>query len=536
MSKGSTPPGWAQLEIHTNPDAPDSYQAYFAGFIEGFLTSQLIEYHHYNLFDGYCDREQVYCDKVTSYLESNLHFVSKQVRRERSTDPYWHQVGLMLEQLSGLDDGYKLAQGSPEERKNVDLLIFDALGPKIADPSVLASPDSMLWLNMAPELFDLEYVFNRTSITNVDEDGYCSALIKLVPERNELFVGHNAWITYNYMLRFVKKYDFHYHTLGGHDSEVKTIVPACAIAFSSYPGTIFSIDDFYVLSSGLVVTETSIQNSNPQLYKYVDQPDKVVLEFMRTMVANRLSRTGSEWTEQFDMYNSGTYNNQFMIIDYNKFNQWLHYKSYSSSPEGILWIIEQMPGTSERADLTPLLLDRKYFSSYNRPYFPRIFNISGAQSLVDQYGSYYTYEATPRALIFARDHTKVTSLETMYSLMRYNDFKNDPLAACNCTPPYTAIAAIAARNDLNDPYGVYPVPPFGFRGSGAIDAKITSFKMSQRLEFVAISGPTYEGQPAFNWSTAHPAISSLRHRGQPELFQFAPQKVQWYPAHSSEAF
>ena len=64
------------------------------------------------------------------------------------------------------------------------------------------------------------------------------------------------------------------------------------MAFSSYPGTIFSIDDFYVLSSGLVVTETSIANSNPELYKFVDQPDKIVLEFIRSLVANRLARTG----------------------------------------------------------------------------------------------------------------------------------------------------------------------------------------------------------------------------------------------------
>lgn len=59
------------------------------------------------------------------------------------------------------------------------------------------------------------------------------------------------------------------------------------MSFSSYPGTIFSIDDFYTLSSGLVVTETSIQNSNPELYKFVDQPDKVIMEFVRSLVANR---------------------------------------------------------------------------------------------------------------------------------------------------------------------------------------------------------------------------------------------------------
>jgi len=144
---------------------------------------------------------------------------------------------------------------------------------------------------------------------------------------------------------------------------------------------------------------------------------------------------------------------------------------------------------------------------------------------------------TPRALIFARDHIKVTSLESMYSVMRYNDFRNDPLAACNCTPPYTAIAAIAARNDLNDPYGAYPVPPYGFRGSGAIDAKITSKRLMQRLEFVAVSGPTYDTQPPFVWSqTTGNIANKLRHRGQPDAFKFKPQQVRWQPSTTIDAF
>ena len=34
----------------------------------------------------------------------------------------------------------------------------------------------------------------------------------------------------------------------------------------------------------------------------------------------RLAKTGKEWADIFTNFNSGTYNNQWMIIDYNQFD------------------------------------------------------------------------------------------------------------------------------------------------------------------------------------------------------------------------
>lgn len=50
--------------------------------------------------------------------------------------------------------------------------------------------------------------------------------------------------------------------------------------------------------------ETSIENLNPDLWKYVTP--KSVFENYRVIVANRLATSGQEWTKIFSQYNSGT--------------------------------------------------------------------------------------------------------------------------------------------------------------------------------------------------------------------------------------
>ena len=55
---------------------------------------------------------------------------------------------------------------------------------------------------------------------------------------------------------------------------------------------------------------------------------------------------------------------------------------------------------------------------------------------------------------------------------RYNDYKHDPMSACNCTPPYSAENAISARCDLNPANGTYPFDSLGHRSHGGIDSKV----------------------------------------------------------------
>lgn len=64
-------------------------------------------------------------------------------------------------------------------------------------------------------------------------------------------------------------------------------MPLQSTAFTSRPGDMISKDDFYVLSTGLRVTETSLSNENPDNLKELST--STVPSWLRTVVANHLS-------------------------------------------------------------------------------------------------------------------------------------------------------------------------------------------------------------------------------------------------------
>lgn len=98
------------------------------------------------------------------------------------------------------------------------------------------------------------------------------------------------------------------------------------------------------------------------------------------MVANRLANSGKEWTDVFGRHNSGTYNNQWMVVDYKLFKRGQPLK------DGLLWVLEQLPSMIESRDVTDTLRRQAFWPSYNTPYFPSIFNLSGAPTMVEKYG------------------------------------------------------------------------------------------------------------------------------------------------------
>jgi hypothetical protein len=235
--------------------------------------------------------------------------------------------------------------------------------------------------------------------------------------------------------------------------------------------------------------ETTNDVFNLSLYQYVSPQS--LLAWVRNVVANRLATDGRSWTQIFAQYNSGTYNNQYMIVDYSKLG----------SKSDMLWIIEQIPGFTESGDVTQVLLQQGYWASYNVPYFPFIYNISGYPAMARN-NSEFDYHQCTRARMFA---AMAPSTE-IHSLIRYNQFRTDPLSKGD------PARAIASRYDLR------ATNPKAF---GAVDAKVVAPDSSGGLSIDVVAGPTTfdpSQTPPFSWRD--PRWSAISHVGQPDTFNF----------------
>lgn len=491
--------GWSYLEVSTSLSYNDSLQSYAAGLVESAVTSQLIYKHWMNTLMGYCGpftRDPEYCQRLKQYITTNLQWITQQMNAHNDSS-YWHQVRLSLLQLKGLEDGYNGQVDFPTGNFSID-------------------PFGFLLFQLGGDLEDLEAALNKSSQARTVGSGSCSALIKLLPGNKDLLMSHDTWNTYQSMLRILKRYNFAYRT----SPTEKSVIPGRIQAFSSYPGSIFSGDDFYILSSGLVTMETTIGNSNDDLWKFV-KPQDVVMEWLRNIVANRLAENGREWADIFSRYNSGTYNNQWMIVDYKLF-----VPGEGQMKQGLFTVLEQIPGMIVTADKTEELLKMGYWASYNIPYFEEVFNASGGQELVQKYGSWFSFSENPRAQIFRRNQTLVTDIESMVRLMRYNNYKDDPLSRCNeCDPVQNGENTISARSDLNPANGTYPFGALRQRSHGGTDMKMTSYEMVKNFEMLAVSGPAWDQVPVFQWSTS--PYNKLLHMGHPDRWDFPTVHVKW---------
>jgi len=402
--------------------------------------------------------------------------------------------------------------------------------------------EAVLWNSLGDigEILDSMYPARQENCWDYSEpdammrlllNGHCSVLVKAITTdgQPDVALSHSTWSDYRTMLRIMKTYKFplsltEYRARfasSDYKSELDEENGVFTVIFSAYPGLLSSFDDFYVIvDRGLVVTETTNDICNKTLFSLI-KPDTLMC-WERTMVADMLATDGKSWTDIFVKFNSGTYNNQFIIMDTRLFkpsstveseSQQQKQLPYADFPANFLWIVEQMPGKCTAADVTPVLNLQGYWPSYNRPYFPDIFEAMGYKKTVEKFGDFFSYDHAPRANIFRRDQGAVKDLATFKKIMLFNNWQNDPLSLGS---PWNSIVG---RGDLV-PDG--PKPPYPFlrkAASGGTDSKIATARnvqLGKGCAVFAISGPTHDQQSPFAWKT-FPNHSRV---GMPDQFNF----------------
>jgi len=339
---------------------------------------------------------------------------------------------------------------------------------------------------------------NRDEIVENEKDlkliERCSALFKLVDNYDDVVFGHNTWDSYD--------------SLGPRILKNINRGEAYSTYFSSSPALLSSVDDFFITKNErvtLTVIETT--NSLYNLHLLEQVVPLTTLSWMRAIVSNKLAISGYNWAETFAKYHSGTYTNQWMVLDHSKFTP-------GTVPlAGFFVVLEEVPGTVRYEDQTDFLVSKKYWPSYNYPYYDSIRVLTGYNHFCYK-NSVNCYDNVSRANIFRANQDAIQGVSGGLHIMQYNDFQSDPLSSgdpCN---------AIACRGDLYK----YSFQQGGF---GALDAKVSSvatvnafFASVSKNLFFAKLGPTTDQQSPFCWSNLKDA-ASYSHVGQGECFDYS---------------
>jgi len=460
--------GWGVLDVVGQENAGCTIDQVFwaVGLLEGHMTSHRIAQNArtMNAFWNLGEKEA----KVADFFGQQLEWAREQVTANKK-EPFWRNVGYVINQLAGIFTG---ASSEEPTLTQWDLQLLNGVGDLI-DLTRALFPDQR------PDLASM----NISALNELEQSsGHCSALVRTTAGFEDLFMGHSSWFYYGATNRIFKHYTFK-----TSDSSIQ----AQKQSFSSYAGYLESLDDFYVMDSGLVMLQTTINCLNATLYESV-VPESL-LSWQRVRVANQMSVTGSDWAKYSMMFNSGTYNNQYMVIDTNL------WESGKPLKDGLLWVVEQMPGHVASGDQTAFLRMGGYWPSYNVPFFKEIYDISGNAAAAEKFGPDKSYELAPRAKIFRRDAPKVAAFWQYRDILRYNDYLNDVYGDSN---PWNAICS---RGDLSSS----PSP------NGCYDTKVTNVAAARQMEAWALSGPTEShGLPAFSWKD----YQDLPHEGLPQTF------------------
>ncbi|CAB3221806.1 unnamed protein product [Arctia plantaginis] len=527
--------GWSILEIETDPSYSDEYQAYAAGIVEGALTWSLIHEHQENTISAKCQPVERQCDEFRDALYKSVNKWKAFADEHAASDPFWHHVKLYYTQINGMWTGWKYGVERSSKPYDTDI-------------------SNLYWLNFVNEAVEFQRKLNISlggdSIEKLPNLG--SAFLRVVDTMakdgtptKKLYLSHNAAGKYSSMTRLLKRYKLNYHKT----AKSSELVYGTSVAFSGYPGSITSQDEFYIINGEnhrMAVTGTALRNYNSKLWKDVSIMDQVPVG-PRIVAANRLATNVTAWGHILASSNSGTASKQWLVVDFNRFDH-LHtlvprteikkpphheilfkstvdkdvrhtvvFRHSNGHSKGLVALIEQVPGLTHAADLSDAFLEKGYWTTLGLPFFKDISEATNINKMEKQYGNIFSESESPRAMIFKEKFMNATSHDSILGLMRQNNLTEatgTDTPSQECSNDIDCIfreqgywSVVGVRGDIvnihKDAYGV-------------IDTKVVSGVLNETtLEFIALSGPTYtEIQPnmtriAMNKANVAPIYTQL---------------------------
>lgn len=469
--------GWYTLHVEGREGVDSKKMLRCAGFLEGYLSQHEI-YLHYQLIKdihGF-ERNKPYSPEWTYFMEKNMNYTFESVNAYLDST-YWQEINYTLTQFNGLLEGYNY-RVSQQKTFNETM-----------------TPLDFWFLEAECELYDIDSAIGRRpkKIIGPTNGEDCTGLIRLLPDYSDIYFAQDTWSDFRDLHGELKEYHFPI-------KEYK----AKRLLFSTRVGKLFSYDDFYIADSGLLVLETTMSIFNMSLYDLV-VPENL-LTWIRTLRSMWLTDNGADWTTEFIKHNSGTLNNQYIILDTKKFTRKKKPKS------DLLWVIEQYPGDFERMDITDFLVKHGYFPSINVPYSDRLYKKAGYPEKVASggvTGDFFSYYNSSRYKILQRESTRIKNFEQFKKLMTYNNWKRDPYSKSD------PAQAIMSRYDLRrpgEPYGAAKA----FGGLDSKCCKVSEF--NSKLLFHAIASPTKENNPP--WEFGVPPYENVRYEGLPKKWDF----------------
>lgn len=482
--------GWTSLMMRTSKsqDVDDGVKMYAAGAVEGFLTAKRMREFHHNskaLLNMNPDNQER-LPKLQQALKQTVSGLARLAEDSDSSaaSSLNGQARLALLQTWGVRDGYALAVENGKASLSMpDMFLLNSDG--VVDELMTAlgggGEDAALVQRGSHRQRLRGHVSNPLApeYRAPTESGHCTGVVRLADGNSELYFGHTTWESFSEMTRVWKVYDF---PLQG--------VAANKISFSSYPGCISSTDDYYLMDSGLAITETTLSIPRKQNYPSA----QTVPDFIRIMAANRLSSNAEDWVRNMVDSATGTYSSQWMVMDYKKFTPG------QELPDGAFYVLEQVPGTSHYEDMSGRLREKHYWASFDRAFFDDVRATTGDDALQSREGDQpeaelFSKDHTPRAQIVGQTQGGITSLAAMREEMTRNKGTKEPVDQPKLQVPSFAISA---RSDLADDDG-----HLNKDGSpdGGVDSKITSSCLFRSLTAQAISSPSHTSLPPFRWTT-----------------------------------